>query len=78
MLIWAGIVEGFFSQYHAPVLPYEVKIGFGVIELGLLLCFFYFSGRKEVVPLTWARIRGRLAGRRRRTAKPFKRDEADS
>ena len=78
MLVWAGIVEGFFSQYHAPVLPYELKIGFGVIELGLLSCFFHFSGRKEVVPLTWERIRGGLTGRRRRKAKPFKGDKADS
>lgn len=36
MLVWAGIVEAFLSQYHAPVLPYAVKIAFGVIEgLGL-------------------------------------------
>jgi hypothetical protein len=33
MLVWAGLVEAFFSQYHAPVLPYELKIGFGVLEL---------------------------------------------
>jgi uncharacterized membrane protein SpoIIM required for sporulation len=50
MLVWAGIVEGIFSQYHAPVIPYGVKIGFGVIELGLLGCFFYFSGRQEAAP----------------------------
>jgi uncharacterized membrane protein SpoIIM required for sporulation len=36
LLVWAGIVEAFLSQYHAPVLPYAVKIGFGIIE-GLLL-----------------------------------------
>ena len=64
MLVWAGIVEGFFSQYHAPVLPYEVKIGFGVVELGLLVCFFYFSGRRTVAPLSWERIRRRLTSRR--------------
>src|SRR5213594_2032561 len=29
MLVWAGIVEAFFSQFHAPVLPYSVKITFG-------------------------------------------------
>lgn len=45
MLIWAGIVEAFFSQYHEPVLPYAVKIGFGVIELGLLVLFLARSGR---------------------------------
>ena len=47
MLIWAGIVEAFFSQYHEPVLPYGVKIGFGVIELILLVLFLARSGRKN-------------------------------
>jgi uncharacterized membrane protein SpoIIM required for sporulation len=36
MLVWAGIVEAFLSQYHEPVIAYEVKIGFGLLELGLL------------------------------------------
>jgi len=58
MLIWAGIVEAFFSQYHAPVLPYEVKIAFGVIELALLAAFLRLSGRSEVKPMSWRRIRG--------------------
>lgn len=58
MLIWAGIVEGFFSQYHAPVLPYGVKITFGIVELGLLITFFRLAGRKEVQPLSWKRLRG--------------------
>src|SRR6185436_8069157 len=31
LLVWAGIVEGFLSQYHQPVLPYWVKILFGCI-----------------------------------------------
>ena len=44
MLVWAGIVEAFLSQYHEPVLPYELKIGFGVVELGLLFWFFTRSG----------------------------------
>jgi uncharacterized membrane protein SpoIIM required for sporulation len=60
MLVWAGIVEGFFSQYHAPVIPYAVKIGFGVVELLLLTAFFGFSGRRTVAPLTWKRMRGWL------------------
>jgi hypothetical protein len=47
MLIWAGIVEAFFSQYHEPVLPYEVKIGFGILELVLLVLFLARSGRKK-------------------------------
>ena len=47
MLIWAGIVEAFFSQYHEPVLPYEVKIGFGIIEIALLVLFLARSGRRN-------------------------------
>lgn len=46
MLFWAGIVEGFFSQYHEPILPYEVKIGFGILELVLLILFLARSGRR--------------------------------
>src|SRR4030095_14243396 len=26
MLVWAGVVEAFLSQYHEPLLPYAVKI----------------------------------------------------
>ncbi|TAL01176.1 MAG: stage II sporulation protein M [Verrucomicrobia bacterium] len=44
LLVWAGFVEAFFSQYHAPVLPYEVKIAFGLVELGLLWVFLAKSG----------------------------------
>ena len=44
LLIWAGMVEGFFSQYHEPVLPYAVKIIFGLVELGLLTAFLAQSG----------------------------------
>ena len=47
MLIWAGIVEAFFSQYHEPVLPYEVKIGFGIIEIALLVLFLARPGRRN-------------------------------
>jgi len=45
MLIWAGIVEAFFSQYHSPVIPYAAKITFGIIELTGLILFFGLSGR---------------------------------
>lgn len=45
-LVWAGIVEAFFSQYHEPVLPYVAKIAFGAIELVLLTVFLAWSGRK--------------------------------
>jgi hypothetical protein len=46
MLIWAGIVEAFFSQYHEPVIAYEVKIGFGILEFILLILFLAKSGRR--------------------------------
>jgi len=48
MLVWAGIVEAFFSQYHEPVLPYMVKIGFGALELIILALFLGRAGRKKV------------------------------
>ena len=49
MLVWAGIVESFLSQYHEPVLPYSVKIGFGFVEL-LLLTLFLGLPRRPAVP----------------------------
>jgi len=39
LLVWAGIVEAFLSQYHEPVLPYWAKITFGAVELCLLALF---------------------------------------
>ena len=33
LLIWAGFVEAFLSQYHEPFVPYSAKIAFGAIEL---------------------------------------------
>jgi len=48
LLIWAGLVEAFFSQYHEPVLPYPFKIAFGLFELAALLTFLVFAGRKAV------------------------------
>ena len=39
LLVWAGIIEAFLSQYHAPIIPYWVKILFGGIELVLLVGF---------------------------------------
>ncbi|MDY6791714.1 MAG: stage II sporulation protein M [Thermodesulfobacteriota bacterium] len=47
LLVWAGIVEAFFSQYHEPVIPYTVKIGFGAIELLMLALFLAKSGEKR-------------------------------
>ena len=48
MLVWAGIIEAFFSQYHEPVMPYAVKIGFGVFELIILALFLGRAGRKKM------------------------------
>ena len=47
MLVWAGIIEAFLSQYHAPVLPYGVKIAFGAVQLANLILFLGFSGRSK-------------------------------
>ncbi|HYG77775.1 MAG TPA: stage II sporulation protein M [Planctomycetota bacterium] len=47
MLVWAGIIEAFLSQYHAPVLPYEAKIAFGSVELVLLFLFLSRAGTKS-------------------------------
>jgi len=47
LLIWAGIVEAFLSQYHEPTLPYSLKIGLGIIELILLWLFLTRCGRKK-------------------------------
>ena len=47
MLVWAGLIEAFFSQYHEPVLPYWLKISFGMVELAALISFLTFSGRNR-------------------------------
>jgi len=44
LLVWAGLVESFFSQYHEPVLPYAVKIAFGSVELFALFFFLMRAG----------------------------------
>jgi uncharacterized membrane protein SpoIIM required for sporulation len=48
LLIWAGLVEAFFSQYHEPILPYQFKIIFGLFELLALLTFL--SRGKQPLP----------------------------
>lgn len=58
MLVWAGLVEAYFSQYHAPVLPYGLKISFGILELLLLGLFFGLAGRPQT---WWQRMTGRLS-----------------
>ena len=45
LLVWAGIVESFFSQYHEPVMPYALKILLGLVELGLLAWLLGGAGR---------------------------------
>jgi uncharacterized membrane protein SpoIIM required for sporulation len=45
MLVWAGFVEAFLSQYHEPVVPYGAKIAFGLLELGALILYLGRSGR---------------------------------
>jgi uncharacterized membrane protein SpoIIM required for sporulation len=52
MLVWAGIIEAFFSQYHEPVLPYHIKIVFGCFELLILVLFLSRSGRKKQTIMT--------------------------
>jgi len=44
LLIWAGIIESFLSQYHEPVIPYAAKIAFGGAELVALTIFLARSG----------------------------------
>jgi uncharacterized membrane protein SpoIIM required for sporulation len=46
LLVWAGLVESFLSQYHQPVIPYWAKIIFGTVEL-LVLLWFLSRGGKE-------------------------------
>ena len=47
MLVWAGIVESFISQHHQPVMPYWLKISFGIGE-GVLLIALLNNGRTSV------------------------------
>jgi uncharacterized membrane protein SpoIIM required for sporulation len=55
MLIYAGFIESFISQYHGPTV-YGWKTFFGVIELVLMIAFFYFGGRyywlRKKAPMT--------------------------
>ena len=51
LLVWAGIIEAFLSQFHEPALPYSVKIAFGICEFVLLVLYLGFSG-KEVKTLS--------------------------
>ena len=48
LLVWAGMVESFLSQYHEPVIPYSLKIAFGAVELAALTIFLARSGTRGV------------------------------
>ena len=50
LLVWAGTVESFVSQYHQPVIPYWLKIAFGLCELTALSLFLSVVGREASVP----------------------------
>ena len=47
LLVWAGLVESFLSQYHEPVLPYELKIALGLCELIALVLFLGRAGSRR-------------------------------
>ena len=48
MLVWAGLMEAFFSQHHAPVLPYGFKVAVAGAELVLLTIYLGLIGRREI------------------------------
>ena len=47
MLVWAGLIESYLSQYHEPAIPYWLKIAFGTLEGGLLVLYYGFVGRSK-------------------------------
>ena len=47
LLVWAGFIEAFVSQYHEPILPYSFKIGFALVEFFLLVLLLARSGAKN-------------------------------
>ena len=49
LLVWAGIVEAFFSQDHEPRIPYGFKIIFGLVEMLMLAAFLGLGGRREIL-----------------------------
>jgi uncharacterized membrane protein SpoIIM required for sporulation len=49
MLVWAGMVESFISQYHEGVIPYWLKISFGLVEFALLTLFLSWAGREDAL-----------------------------
>lgn len=57
MLVWAGIMEAFFSQHHAPVLPYGFKVAVAIAELVLLALYLLLIGKRETSPVVPAESR---------------------
>jgi uncharacterized membrane protein SpoIIM required for sporulation len=49
LLVWAGLIESFVSQYHEPILPYAAKIAFGLVELVVLAIYLARSGRANAL-----------------------------
>lgn len=47
LLIWAGLIESFFSQYGQQHLPYSLKIAFGFSQLLLLFGYLCFVGSRD-------------------------------
>lgn len=52
MLVWAGLMEAFFSQHHAPVLPYAFKVAVAAAELVALTIYLLLIGRRETAKQT--------------------------
>jgi uncharacterized membrane protein SpoIIM required for sporulation len=46
LLVWAGTVESFISQHHQPVIPYGLKIAFGLCEMTALAFYLGWVGRE--------------------------------
>lgn len=49
LLVWAGVMEAFFSQHHAPGLGYAAPVAVGLTELLLLSGYLAFVGRENTV-----------------------------
>jgi uncharacterized membrane protein SpoIIM required for sporulation len=47
LLAWAALIEAFFSQFHRPAIPYEVKATFGLIQLVCVLLWIAAAGRPQ-------------------------------
>lgn len=47
LLVWAGIIESFVSQYHDPVLPSWLKITMGSLQLAGLVAYLMLVGRSK-------------------------------